>query len=467
MGVRAGGWRQLVDYLHDPHLVARFQQLCGVSAVCSTQPLANGGCVHGAGTGATGTGAGAGTRAGATGATRAGAGATGAGEVGARYRGPTPGSLSKNGVACGPATGHCGDNAASSPLSSPPNIQPPAADPKKKPRRTNSLNGEAGTEFNIHNRLLYYIFSLGTELGNELFYITFFPFWLWNIDPYVGRRLIVIWVWVMYLGQCTKDIIRWPRPASPPVVKVEVFYDSEYGMPSTHAMSGTAIPFSLFVLTCGRWEYPYVIGLLLASSWCILVCLSRLYMGMHSILDIIAGVLYSILILIIFHPALDLIDNFNLTYKYAPLFIISLHLGMGLFSFTLDTWSTSRGDTAEILGTGAGIACASHVNHIFGILPDPPLVALPFSPPSITFNLITRAFLRFAVGVVVLLLTRALLKAITIPLACKIFRIPCTDILQARKRMEVELPYRYLTYGTVGFVALFLVPCLFNYLNLS
>lgn len=205
----------------------------------------------------------------------------------------------------------------------------------------------------------------------------------------------------------------------------------------------------------------------MASSWCILVCLSRLYMGMHSILDIIAGVLYSILILIIFHPALDLIDNFNLTYKYAPLFIISLHLGMGLFSFTLDTWSTSRGDTAEILGTGAGIACASHVNHIFGILPDPPLVALPFSPPSITFNLITRAFLRFAVGVVVLLLTRALLKAITIPLACKIFRIPCTDILQARKRMEVELPYRYLTYGTVGFVALFLVPCLFNYLNLS
>ncbi|XP_069772343.1 sphingosine-1-phosphate phosphatase 1-like [Narcine bancroftii] len=190
-------------------------------------------------------------------------------------------------------------------------------------------------------------------------------------------------------------------------------------------------------------------------------------MGMHSILDIIAGVLYSILILVIFHPALDVIDNFNLTYKYAPLFIISLHLGMGLFSFTLDTWSTSRGDTAEILGTGAGIACASHVNHIFGILPDPSLVSLPFSPPSITFNLIARAFLRFAVGVVVLLLTRAVLKAITIPLACKIFCIPCTDIRQARKRMEVELPYRYLTYGTVGFVALFLVPCLFNYLNLS
>uniref|UniRef100_A0A4W3GVZ0 Sphingosine-1-phosphate phosphatase 1 n=1 Tax=Callorhinchus milii TaxID=7868 RepID=A0A4W3GVZ0_CALMI len=324
-----------------------------------------------------------------------------------------------------------------------------------------------GGVFIVRNKLLYYLFSFGTELGNELFYITFFPFWLWNIDPYVGRRLIVIWVWVMYLGQCTKDIIRLPRPSSPPVVKVEVFYDSEYGMPSTHAMSGTAIPFALFFLTVGRWEYPYAFGLLLASCWCILVCLSRLYMGMHSILDVIVGILYSVLILIVFRPTLDLIDNFNLTYQYAPLFIISLHLAMGIFSFTLDTWSTSRGDTAQILGTGAGIACASHVNHLLGILPDTPLHALPLSPPAITLTLAAKVFMRFGLGVAVLLVTRAVLKAVTIPLACKIFRISCTDTRQARKRMEVELPYRYITYGTVGFNALFLVPFLFKYLNLS
>ncbi|XP_078090369.1 sphingosine-1-phosphate phosphatase 1 [Mustelus asterias] len=431
MGLDAGGWRRLLGYLQHPEQVARFQRLCGVAAAArppSSPLLSNGDCRRHAG--------------------------------------------KRNGVACEPAAPGqpCGDRPAQQQQQQE-EEEGSAAWPR--PQRRNSLNAAeeeeegAGGQFVVRNRLLYYLFSLGTELGNELFYITFFPFWLWNIDPYVGRRLIVIWVWVMYLGQCTKDIIRWPRPRSPPVVKVELLYDSEYGMPSTHAMSGTAIPFSLFFLTFGRWQYPYAFGLLLASSWCILVCLSRLYMGMHSILDIIAGVLYSILILIIFHPALDLIDNFNLTYKYAPLFIISLHLGMGLFSFTLDTWSTSRGDTAEILGTGAGIACASHFNHMFGILPDPPLDALPFSPPAITFNLITRAFLRFAIGVVVLLLTRAVLKACTIPLACKIFRIPCTDIRQARKRMEVELPYRYMTYGMVGFVALFLVPSLLNYLNLS
>uniref|UniRef100_A0A8C4SUG6 Sphingosine-1-phosphate phosphatase 1 n=1 Tax=Erpetoichthys calabaricus TaxID=27687 RepID=A0A8C4SUG6_ERPCA len=327
---------------------------------------------------------------------------------------------------------------------------------KQKPQRRNSLTGEGGQEFVIDNAFLYYLFTFGTELGNELFYITFFPFFMWNIDAYVSRRLI-----------CTKDIIRWSRPPSPPVVKVEMFYNSEYSMPSTHAMSGTAIPFSLFLLTYGRWQYPFIFGLLLALCWCFLVCTSRIYMGMHSILDVIAGFLYSILIMVIFQPALEIIDNFNLTCTYAPLIIISLHLAMGLFSFTLDTWSTSRGDTAEILGTGAGIACASNLNYMLGLMPDPPVSLLPLAVPAITTGLVVKCVTRFLLGVVILLVTRAVMKAITIPLACRIFHIPCDDIRKARQRMEVELPYRYITYGTVGFTALFVVPVFFSVVNLS
>ncbi|XP_032356527.1 sphingosine-1-phosphate phosphatase 1 [Etheostoma spectabile] len=336
-----------------------------------------------------------------------------------------------------------------------------------KPLRKNSLTGDAGQEFLIENRFLYYMFTFGTELGNELFYITFFPFVVWNVDAFVGRRLIMVWVWVMYLGQCTKDVIRWSRPASPPVVKVEMFYNSEYSMPSTHAMSGTAIPFSLFFMTYGRWEYPFSLGFCLAPCWCLLVCVSRIYMGMHSVLDVIAGVLYSGLILLVFLPLLDLIDGFNLTCRYAPLIIICLHLGLGLFSFTLDTWSTSRGDTAQILGTGAGVALASHVNHYLGLMPDPTPDQLPFALPGLSAGLAGAAVLRLVLGVLVLMATRALMKAVTIPLVCRVFGVPSTDVRKARQHMEVELPYRYLVYGAVGFNVLFLVPFLFSCIRLS
>ena len=123
-----------------------------------------------------------------------------------------------------------------------------------KPLRRNSLTGDVGQEFLIHNKFLFYLFTFGTELGNEMFFIAFFPFVFWNIDALVSRRLIVVWAWNLFVGQSTKDMVRWSRPASPPVVKVEVFYNSEYSMPSTHAMTGTAIPFCLFMLTYGRWQ---------------------------------------------------------------------------------------------------------------------------------------------------------------------------------------------------------------------
>lgn len=125
---------------------------------------------------------------------------------------------------------------------------------QRAPRRNSLSDEDLRQAFAIRRPALYYLFSLGTELGNELFYILFFPFCIWNWDAWLGRRLIILWVWVMYLGQCTKDMVRWPRPASPPVLKLEVFYNSEYSMPSTHAMSGTAIPLALVLLSYGRWQ---------------------------------------------------------------------------------------------------------------------------------------------------------------------------------------------------------------------
>lgn len=209
-GIKAGFVR-LTHTLRDPQNVARFQRLCGVRGMMrdSNGDVQNGG----------GDGDGIRRRAAET----------------------DPGKRSdrvENG-ARRTANGSEQDGARGSAV---------------KPLRRNSLTGDVGQEFLIENKLLFYLFTLGTELGNELFYICFFPYFMWNVEPFVSRRLVVVWVWVMYLGQCTKDVIRWPRPASPPVVKVEMFYNSEYSMPSTHAMSGTAIPVSLFLITYGRWE---------------------------------------------------------------------------------------------------------------------------------------------------------------------------------------------------------------------
>lgn len=429
---------QMCNFLQQPRHVARFQNLCGVKGTLarrperepereSERPVSRRRLQPGA------PGSDAGVGNGAAGETTA---------AGLRANGTT------------------GDEAPG------PDAEP-ADITRAKPLRRNSLTGDVGQEFLIHNKLLFYLFTFGTELGNEMFFIVFFPFLFWNVDALVSRRLIVVWAWNLFVGQSTKDMVRWSRPASPPVVKVEVFYNSEYSMPSTHAMTGTAIPFCLFMLTYGRWQYSFVFGLSVALSWSVLVCVSRVYMGMHSILEVITGFLYSLLILAFFHPVLDKIDTFYMTAPSAPLAIVVSHVSLGLVAFSLDSWSTSRGDTAQALGTGAGAALASHVNHQLGLLLDPPLSSLPLVLPHITAGLLVRSLLRFLVGVAVLLLTRAAMKSVTIPFLCGLFGLPSDDVRRARQHMRVELPYRYIVYSVVGFSCVCFVPLLFKVFGLN
>lgn len=234
---------QLVIFLQDPEKVARFQRLCGVEA-----PLSRSGAVAADLREDEGK-----EEAPLSGDFRRRERQTGA------CGGPQPPGSDRNQCPAKPGGGGGGGgdgdpNGVRNGLAS---EQGPALPRRVGALRRNSLTGEEGELAHVSNWPLYYLFRCGTELGNELFYILFFPFCIWNLDALVGRRLVVIWVLVMYLGQCTKDIIRWPRPPSPPVVKLEVFYNSEYSMPSTHAMSGTAIPISLVLLTYGRLQVRF------------------------------------------------------------------------------------------------------------------------------------------------------------------------------------------------------------------
>ncbi|XP_076024122.1 sphingosine-1-phosphate phosphatase 1-like [Genypterus blacodes] len=426
---------RLCNYLQDPRHVARFQYLCGVRGTFPEKATEAGG-----------------EQPGSHGLRR---------RLQERGAGGDPGDCIANGEG-GDATVPQA-NGTQADTGSP--LMPDAA--RAKPLRRNSLTGDVGQEFLIDNKLLFYLFTFGTELGNEMFFIIFFPFLFWNVDALVSRRLIVVWAWNLFVGQSTKDVVRWSRPASPPVVKVEVFYNSEYSMPSTHAMTGTAIPFCVFMLSYGRWQYPFLFGLCVALCWSVLVCVSRVYMGMHSVLEVITGFLYSLLILAFFHVTLEKVDTFYMTDHYAPLVIVVSHVSLGLVAFTLDSWSTSRGDTAQALGTGAGAALATYVNYQLGLLVDPPLSSLPLSFPPISISLVMRSLLRFLIGVVVLLITRMVMKAVTIPFLCRLFGLPSNDVRQARQHMKVELPYRYIVYSVMGFSCVCVVPLLFGILNLA
>ena len=99
-------------------------------------------------------------------------------------------------------------------------------------------------------------FRIAKEFGYEPFYITFFPILFWNVDSYVARHAVFMWCASMYIGQATKALVRWKRPACPPAIRLEQNsnLETEYGFPSTHAIVSTTVPFYCLYMCYERYN---------------------------------------------------------------------------------------------------------------------------------------------------------------------------------------------------------------------
>ncbi|XP_067851519.1 sphingosine-1-phosphate phosphatase 2 isoform X1 [Heptranchias perlo] len=316
----------------------------------------------------------------------------------------------------------------------------------------------------VKNFFFYYLFRFAAALGQEIFYITFLPFTYWNFDPFVTRRLVGVWAIVMYLGQASKDIIKWSRPLSPPVVKLETRVDAEYGMPSTHAMAATAISFTFLITTMYRYKYSFALGLMASTVLSTLVSLSRLYTGMHTVLDVICGVFITAVLMALTYPFWNILDDLQLTSPLTPIIAVVMPFFMSYTYPALDHYSPTRGDTTIILGVASGCTVGFWMNYQYGLTYEP-TGSLPFELPSITLEVVWLAIARFLIGIFILVVTRQVVKTLSLKVLCAWFDVPGHD-MEARKRLEIEVPYKFATYSSIGFNATVVVPLLYQLLGL-
>ncbi|XP_021191169.2 sphingosine-1-phosphate phosphatase 1 [Helicoverpa armigera] len=331
--------------------------------------------------------------------------------------------------------------------------------------------GKDAVECSINNKFWYYLFVLGTELGDEIFYATFIPFWFWNIDGAVGRRVVLVWTIVMYIGQGFKDIIRWPRPGYP-VKKLQQKWAIEYGMPSTHAMVGVSIPFSVLLYTMDRYQYPVHWGVLIAVSWCTLICVSRVYLGMHSVLDIAAGLLLATALVSVLIPLVDRLDWFLLTSQLSPFLVIAASILVIVFHPNADKWTPTRGDTTMIVSVCAGILTGAWTHYQLGNMAASP-AAPPYQIIWPSYNMLGCTILRTILGFCGVLATRAIAKSLSYAFVCALLGKDknelrnSEDSLDNKNKIIVELSYKYFTYGMIGFNTTYVFPRVFDLLKIN
>ncbi|KAL7009327.1 Long-chain base-1-phosphate phosphatase [Cystobasidiomycetes sp. EMM_F5] len=165
-------------------------------------------------------------------------------------------------------------------------------------------------------------FNIRTQfIDNSSAFMIGLPLFWWFGNAQDGRALLNVLSAGVYLASVFKDLFCVPRPYTPPVERLSISsHGLEYGFPSTH--STNAVSISLLFANVFLRAYPnapaWATGavLCLCGAYAISVVTGRLYCGMHSLMDCVAGSLLGTAIFVAYIRLEPLLEDFLLQPGY-------------------------------------------------------------------------------------------------------------------------------------------------------
>lgn len=330
-----------------------------------------------------------------------------------------------------------------------------------------------------------------------LFYITMLPLLFWVGELQLARQATSFMATCIYVGNAVKDAISAPRPDWSKGVRLvrdgagdgSQTDEMEYGLPSTHTINTLCMWSYVFYYYSSSSSYgdgfsvylrtlrsPWLLLLFILNiTWCLFMMHGRVYLGMHSPIDIVAGLVLAVLLLHVYIQIDDFIDAWmTATTAFVPAYQLA-------FASVL-CWTYPRGlqktpsynyavyFTGVCLGVVTGVwrcphhhsvEAAARLREVRGLF------------PSVSFFVFGGR--RFLLGLVLVLLLRAVTKEvlkILVPAVLRLLSIPHSDHEAQEKAKKspigynVLTPIRLLNYAAVGWAVV--EPCfdLFQWLHI-
>lgn len=324
-------------------------------------------------------------------------------------------------------------------------------------------------------------FKFSSLLGEELFYILVLPLSSWVIASQLAVHLTMLLAMSVGIGNILKNFFLIPRPPHPPVW-VHANHETDHGLPSTHTMTAVTIPWYLLIYI-GYLEPSvalpsYLIALM--TWWSVSVAASRLYNGHHTPMDVLVGAALSILFLDVWTKQLrPWVDSFIVNDSVPGVFIVAgIAVSMLVFHPIPPKIPTpAYAETGLVTGTATGSFLAlwfrhSHpvrstylAYHSFFGLPS----AYPYVAPLLAEHFYVICALRFLVGVVIVLVTRLVVKTLGVMLVVRLARLLNKRDYSSKaafKYSDADAAVKLLTYSGVGFAAVYVSHCAFAFLGL-
>ncbi len=253
-------------------------------------------------------------------------------------------------------------------------------------------------------------------------------------------------------------------------VSVTDDHTKEFGFPSTHSLNSVCM-FSYMLLHAGGTNVA--VSAPLAVVWCAGICYSRIYLGMHTPVDIVGGAAIGLALGVSWLSLGEYIDDVFVSHPYS----VVLHLLLSLV--LLSCYPTPRRPTPsyKYCVYFAGVAVGGNIG-LLRMRSLQPL--LPPMDPQLSFQFALWSMRRFGAGMLVvvacLLLSDNILKAILPPIF-RLFRIPFATDKDASPRVfvtnsgstylaHIDTCRRFITYGVVCWSVVEPALLLIRYLEL-
>ena len=224
---------------------------------------------------------------------------------------------------------------------------------------------------NLRNPFLDTFFSVVTHLGEETFFILLGLIFFWCVDKKQGYYLLSIGFIGTVLNQFLKLLFRIPRPW----VKDESFTIVEsarkeatgYSFPSGHTQSSVGVFGGI-----ARWNKNRILRII-GIIICVLVPISRMYLGVHTPADVIVSFIIALALIFGLYPIIR--NCFENKKTMRILFSVMVIMSLGFLAFVsfynfpenvdADNLASGTKNAYKMLGCTVGIFIAYEIDDKF------------------------------------------------------------------------------------------------------
>lgn len=320
------------------------------------------------------------------------------------------------------------------------------------------------------------------------FYGSFLPILIWQGFSHLGTDLCFLMALALYAGNAMKDLVSSPRPLGLKYGEVRLSHLStsseetqknakEYGLPSSHTMN--SLCFNFYVC-----HYLHRQGFLSDASafsaystvtlWVCWIAISRLYLGLHTPIDILAGAVAGLTVLTAFISLQERIDqvlyssNSWVLVGLLCLLLLRLHP-------TPERHTPSYEFTTSFMGVAFGIVIAINMLPGYYMQDEKAAMINTFSIP------LYLQLIKVLLGFCIVLASKAIMKQVclrVLPVVYTFFPLhirrlwqppvstPIDNLTGLKKSAncdkfewaDVDTTTRFFTYVSIGFSTCYIVP---------